>query len=67
MKKYINLNSIKIETNEIAKLKRYCIENDYDPYKMFVYYNDGIRVGFSNNISEHIKIDEQHWMPVHHT
>lgn len=65
MKKFINMNTIKIEANEITKIKQYCVDNNFNPYDTYVYFQDGIRIGFSGKDSNFIEVNEKNWMPVH--
>lgn len=67
MKKYIDINTIKIKKNMVIFLKGFCKDKKYDPKNMFLYIKDNtsLYVGFSNDEYMHIKIDDDSWVPTY--
>ena len=63
MRKYINADSIKIKKTVVTKLKAHCKQCGLSAYHMFIYFDDGVYVGFSSDKEKHIKLEDTSWMP----
>jgi len=66
MKKYINLNSIKLSKSTVDFIHEHCEKNSLNPNAVYLYYSDNtdsVMVGFDDNISNHLVLNDTSWIP----
>lgn len=65
MKKYIDLNSIKISKKIITSIKERCKLENINTKDMFVHYDKNIHIRFHNYDHFDLILNDEEWMPVH--